>query len=283
MTSASSNEDRLDSVPASGSRRQVRRTARSRPSQSTRAARSRSAVTERLRRRLARAAPHPGDEPIAQLATRYGKVQVHIAAKHAVRVYGRTVTINGIAYTAAAQLARKGERGAYQLSAEASGREGLALILQRSAGGSGSQSARRKAREEIKRVVAEWAGTAQERSLRTQQAGYEAAYEAWSLAQRVIKATEHERNARRERLEAVRALNRVLAPRDRLSAVSLDGALRVLQARLQAVAGEMGVGNATERADATLCLTSLARLDLPATPGQDPELWDALTALREAR
>jgi hypothetical protein len=147
-----------------------------------------------------------------------------------------------------------------------------------------SDSARRKATIEIDRAVRKWAATPEARTTMRAAARYERAHDAWSLGIAIGDALRHEREARSDRLQAVRALCELSPERTpRYSPLSPARAIGIYCARLRAVVDEISAGDASDLDRPLTRLAGLARL-ARAQEGSpaDPDLWDALTALLEA-
>jgi len=249
-----------------------------------------SAATQPRRWRRPKVPVHPGDPPNAWLPTRFGSVRLTVRDGDRIEVRGE-ILINNAQHDLRALFYRRDARSPFHLGEDhddprpAAQRTHQVELSRPYSKPAASLSARGKATVEIDRAVSEWAATRQARTILRAASKWRHANDAWSFGLLIEDAQKRERQARKERLEAARALGDVEAPHGpRFSPFSPAMALTVYTARLSALIAELQPDpGTTVDLDATFTgLSALAALSRPeAGRAEDPELWDALSALLE--
>jgi hypothetical protein len=249
-----------------------------------------SAVKKPRRWRRPALPARPAEPATVWLTTSYGSLRLYATRANQVQVGGE-LWIHNADHRLVCTLYRRDARSRFHPGEDhedprtVEQRADLIEMWRPLAKPSASVSARRKAAVEVDRAVNEWAATQEATAIMRAAARYEKADDAWSFGILIADATKRERQARKERLEAVRALGEVEAPRGpRFSPLSPAMALTVYTTRLSALIAELRPDpGKTVDLEATFerlsALTALARPE--AGRAEDPELWDALGALLE--
>ncbi len=232
----------------------------------------------------------PGEPPTVWLQTRFGSVLLTALDGDQLDVRGE-ILINNADHSLRAAFHRRDKRSPFHLGEDhddprpAAQRTRQVELSRPWSKPAASLSARQKATVEIDRVVSEWAATPRARRMLREAAKYVRANDAWSFGLLIDDAQKRERKARDERLEAVRALVDHEAPRGpRFSPLSPAMAITVYRTRLFKVIAELqpDPGKAVDLEGTFKRLSALAALSRPeGGRAEDPELWDALSALLE--